>query len=88
MSIMDDPEIKRILASATVLTRHQREIAIEREIVMLNGADVLQQALQNALNIEQLQEVEDQDFDLAALICWKIIYKLRDGSSVKEASLH
>ncbi|WP_153769116.1 hypothetical protein [Labrenzia sp. CE80] len=77
MSFMDDPEITRILDKATVLTRQERQRAIESEIEKHDGADVLQYSLKSALGVELLADVSEQDFDLAALIAWKIIYKLR-----------
>lgn len=77
MSFMDDPEIRRILDKATVLTRQERQAAIEYEIEKHGGTDVLQYSLKSALGVEQLADVPEEDFDLAALIAWKIIYKLR-----------
>ncbi|MEO9738429.1 hypothetical protein [Roseibium sp.] len=77
LSFMDDPEIRRILDKATILTRRERQAAITSEIEKHGGADVLQYSLKSALGVEHLHDVPEQDFDLAALIAWKIIYKLR-----------
>jgi hypothetical protein len=77
MSFMDDPEVKRILDTARVMTRAERETAILTEIERLGAADVLQYTLQNALAADSLAEVTDNEFDFAALVAWRVIYKLR-----------
>ncbi|WP_417668653.1 hypothetical protein [Roseibium sp.] len=80
MSFLNDPEVKRILDTARVMSRREREEAITKEISRLGGGDVLQFNLQNTFHVDSLSQIDDEDFDLAALIAWKLIYRLRASS--------
>ncbi len=82
MSLMNDPDVKRILDSARVMTRQERETAILQEIERLGGQDILQLNLQNTLGVDDLKAVQEDDFDFAALLSWKLIYSLRVQSGI------
>lgn len=82
MSLMNDPDVKRILDSARVMTRQERETAILQEIERLGGQDILQLNLQNTLGVDDLKAVQGDDFDFAALLSWKLIYSLRVQSGI------
>ncbi len=82
MSLMNDPDVKRILDTARVMTRQERETAILQEIERLGGQDILQLNLQNTLGVDDLKAVQEDDFDFAALLSWKLIYSLRVQSGI------
>ncbi|WP_417683754.1 hypothetical protein [Roseibium sp.] len=80
MSLVNDPEVRRILDKARVLSRAEREQAINMEIERLGADDLLALNLTNMFQADRLTQVPDAEFDLAALVAWKLIYKLREST--------
>lgn len=77
MPISEDPQIKRILESATELTRLERTMQIELEIKLYGAHEHHADVLEGALGVRSLEAVTDLDFNHAAAISWLFIYDIR-----------